>query len=453
MFCRPETLFASPRDPEAPAFLYNNNKIIWQVFCAHVAALSKELTASKTQEWLLYCDDTFLFAIGFFALLQANKTIILPQNMQPQVLQDHKNKILLTDIKLQSSIPTIYIEYLANISAGKEFHQINPDTEIFFYTSGSSGQPKKIIKQLVHLSEEISQLDTLFGNNLDDALFASTVSHQHIYGLLFRLLWPLCRGNLINSSISFNQEEISDLATISSNIVLISSPAFLKRLEKNEDLSAAANGVKLVTSSGGLLNSEAAQKTADILKQFPLEILGSTETGGIAYRTQNNNEIWQAFPKVQITTKGQQLLVKSPYILEDDYITSGDTAELIDATHFILKERFDRIIKIEEKRVSLTEIENRLKSHEFIENGYALMLEKHRQILGAVLVLNHAGQMELKKIGKKNFTILLKVYLLQYFEPVIIPRKWRFVKNIPINPQGKILHLEIKDLFEDGNLG
>ncbi|MFA0544481.1 AMP-fatty acid ligase, partial [Vibrio sp. 10N.222.52.B7] len=66
--------------------------------------------------------------------------------------------------------------------------------QLTLFTSGSSGTPKAIDKTLEHLDIEIAQLDKNWGDLLKGNRVHSTVSHQHIYGLLFRILWPLCSG-------------------------------------------------------------------------------------------------------------------------------------------------------------------------------------------------------------------------------------------------------------------
>ncbi|MCO6705214.1 AMP-dependent synthetase, partial [Streptomyces sp. CHB9.2] len=61
-------------------------------------------------------------------------------------------------------------------------------------TSGSSGEPKLIAKQLFQLANEVAALECLWGASLGAATVLGSVSTQHIYGLLFRVLWPLCAG-------------------------------------------------------------------------------------------------------------------------------------------------------------------------------------------------------------------------------------------------------------------
>lgn len=455
MFSPLDAIFTSPKDNNAATFLYKNHAITWQVFCCHVAKLAAELAKLPHKELLLYCEDTFLFTVGFFAILQANKAILMPQNIQQHTINEFADNglALLTDLELNYNAHVIQIKYYEDECSYNNLMDINTASPIVFSTSGSTGKPKKIYKTLLQLSEEVNELEELWGKDIaNNSLFVSTVSHQHIYGLLFRLLWPLCRGDIIHSSLTFNPEALISLATKNHNLVLISSPAFLKRVAVDEipfRCERFAFPIKKIFSSGGALNVNTAKKTRQIFHVSPLEILGSTETGGIAYRMQDNSSDWQTFPRVQIKTDDtEQLFVKSPYIYEGDYIATGDTIELLDSNHFILKERVGRIVKIEEKRVSLSEIEARLNSSEWVKNSRALIFDMYRQVIGAVVILTDEGNRKLEEVGKRGLNIILQKYLLQYFEPVVIPRKWRFAQEININSQGKILDAELKELFK-----
>jgi 3-hydroxymyristoyl/3-hydroxydecanoyl-(acyl carrier protein) dehydratase len=42
----------------------------------------------------------------------------------------------------------------------------------------------------------------------------------------------------------------------------------------------------------------------------------------------------------------------------------------------------------------------------------------------------------------------LRDYLLQFFEAIVLPKKWRFVERLPINNQGKTTHQQLQALFE-----
>ncbi len=126
----------------------------------------------------------------------------------------------------------------------------------------------------------------------------------------------------------------------------------------------------------------------------------------------------------------------------------GDTAEfLANSDRFILKGRIDKIVKIEEKRISLSELESRLEEHQFVEKAVAVPLFNKRQMIGVALILNKLGREHFKEHSKKYINDFWREHLLNYFEPIVLPRKWRYVDRLPVNAQGKLLLNEVKELF------
>ena len=74
------------------------------------------------------------------------------------------------------------------------------ETRAVIYTSGSGGQPIAIHKRLAQLDSEVQHLEQVFGAGMDAGgapVIHATVSHQHIYGLLFVTTWPLAAGRLV----------------------------------------------------------------------------------------------------------------------------------------------------------------------------------------------------------------------------------------------------------------
>ena len=69
----------------------------------------------------------------------------------------------------------------------------------------------------------------------------------------------------------------------------------------------------------------------------------------------------------------------------DDQIT------LLDDGRFTLHGRSDRIVKIEEKRLSLAELEQRLMSEPWVDEAHALVIAKSRDVVAAVVVLSQQG--------------------------------------------------------------
>src|SRR5262249_8163800 len=110
----------------------------------------------------------------------------------------------------------------------------------------------------------------------------ATVTHQHIYGLLFRVLWPLAAGRPFAAGRLVFNEEIAH--RVAGPAVLVASPAHLRRLPETVDWSPVRAGLRAVFSSGGPLPPEAADATLALLGVAPVEVYGSSETGGVAWR-------------------------------------------------------------------------------------------------------------------------------------------------------------------------
>ena len=87
-----------------------------------------------------------------------------------------------------------------------------------------------------------------------------------------------------------------------------------------------------------------------------LEIYGSSETGGIGCRERATG--WTLFPGMKLTSAGNRWRLDSPYLPEGLMFYLDDNISLAENGRFLLHGRADRIVKIEEKRLSLTEMEH-----------------------------------------------------------------------------------------------
>jgi hypothetical protein len=140
--------------------------------------------------------------------------------------------------------------------------------------------------------------------------------------------------------------------------------------------------------------------------------------------------------------------VRSPYLPDDSWLPTGDAGRLLSPGTFSLSGRLDSIVKIEEKRVSLEEVEGRLRASPLVEEAHVLALEQARQFLAAVLVLSPAGGALLASAGRRELTSRLRGHLRAWFEPTLLPRKWRFVESLPRDAQGKLRREAVLALFD-----
>jgi len=424
-------------------------ELAWPDFLATVASLSAALAGSGQRYWALDCSTAYDSACAIYGCWIAGKTPVLaPAHM----LADADSKLeydgtIRSGGDSQGSRPTIALDQL---SAANLANPIIPSTsDLVLFTSGSTGQPTKVYRTIRNIEAELDVLESVFGQTIGDARIYSTVSHRHVYGLLFRLLWPLVTKRAF---ASYNFEYPENLMTdASSDGALVTSPALLKRIGHLEDSVAAA--WRIVFSSGGLLPDYAAEDATRLLGCCPVEVLGSTETSGVAWRKQEDRgaaEVWHTLPEVRVRQDDEGFLeVSSPFIGLSNWHRMGDKVRVKSNRSFELLGRGDHIVKIEEKRVSLAEVEQCAISLPIVIDAAATALEDGaRQFVGLVLQLSDAGKTDLEKLGRRDTGQKIRQSLSGRLDPVAVPKKLRYVDEIPVNPQGKRQAAVIRGLFD-----
>ncbi len=426
----------------------------WSQLRRRVFLLRNKLHESAHENWILASNSRRTFIVGLLALVAAKKEIFLAANNLAGTLANtvHGAQAFLTDLDLDTDLPVLR---LTDLEGEPEYDDIHLDPGLQFIqicTSGSSGEPKQIRKSLATLESELRCLERQWGGLVDNKVVISTVSHQHIYGLLFRLLWPLMTNRVfVEENIEY-PEQIATLAKKYGNLILISSPAYLKRMASVLNKDVMQQRVKAIYSSGGPLDHATAIFYTNQFTTTPIEVLGSTETGGIAHRQQTDQEelLWQKFDEVEIRQepKNGALVVKSPFCFSQDWYEMGDVVELKSSAMFKLLGRRDRIVKLEEKRISLDQMETILGQSECIEQAKITVLQGHRTILGGVCILSATGTKLFAQLSRREFSEQLREYMSYYFDRVTLPRKWRYVPDFPYNTQGKLTQADLARLFD-----
>jgi acyl-coenzyme A synthetase/AMP-(fatty) acid ligase len=401
---------------------------------------------------VLVTEDSYHFCVGLLAILHAGCQVVLPVNGQPGTLEKHREQgtTILSDVQPEGDISSLGILSGGEDSGSADF-DFDPlpsqDRFISFYTSGSTGAPQRIEKKLVQLEKEAEVLERYWGDVAGDARVLATVSHQHLYGLTFKVLWSLSSGRpFFSETFSFWEALILDLED---PCCLVTSPAHLSRIPPLERLSKSRQP-RLVVTAGAPLSWEDAQHAEQVLGGLPMEIFGSTETGVVAYRYQSSEvSPWTALDVVQAAIgDGGALKVRSAFLDTQDWYQMNDLVAFSDDGRFLLKGRADRIVKLDGKRVSLPEIESFLVSHPWIDEAAVLVLDDDRGSLAVVTSLSAEGQALRTQKGNFRFGRQLRDEMRPYFDSSALPRRWRFVERVPVNMHGKRLGEELKALFE-----
>ncbi|MCT4704278.1 AMP-binding protein [Enterobacteriaceae bacterium H20N1] len=406
-----------------------------------VHRLYGELNAYTGERWALCFDNSYGFIVALLATLHAGKTPLLPGHCRETQLREQQSLFsgVLTDLPsgLDLDCPVINPQTLSS-QPPQALSPIAHDAGVILFTSGSTGEPSQVFKPLSALNEESAWLAKLWGHELQNCRVVASVSHQHMYGLTFRIMLPMALGLACDVSMIHFPEQLAALT--SHPLLFISSPAFLKRLDTN----LMAPPCRKTISAAGLLDDKTAQQAKRWFGEAVCEIYGTTETGVLAWRQhQSAAPLWQPFPDVEFVAREEKWSVRSPLIAEGG-CSLDDNLAFTRQGGFRLLGRRDRIVKIEEKRVSLSEIERRLMTLPGVQDAAVVpIVRAGRMTPGAVVVLD--GSVNLPAEYKK----LWRDTLRQWLEPVAIPRYWRIVESIPLNSQSKRAWAQLQELFDE----
>jgi acyl-coenzyme A synthetase/AMP-(fatty) acid ligase len=321
---------------------------------------------------------------------------------------------------------------------------------VSFHTSGSTSQPKTIVKTFESLAKEVAFHRARLHPS-PDTVFLSTIEPEHMYGTLWRVMLPAAADCRVDPEIILSPESLVEKMRAAEKVFFVTTPSFLKRFcAYAEQYDVPQNCVE-ITTSGALLDAETSAAAKRVFGVAPLEIFGSTETGGVAWRRQGESVVpydWTVFDPVKVKVDAEgRLVVRSPFSFQR-YFVMGDGVELApDRRHFKLLGRRDRLVKIAEQRVSLPEMEEKMKALDGIDDVALVALEGEKgSYLGAVVVLDATRDVASSETPGAKILALRK-RLIPLFPKGTVPKRYRFVVELPRNAQGKVQVSSLRDLL------
>lgn len=391
--------------------LYNKNKEVslfeLKKFIYHQA---QNFNKKEEKNLILLGDDSFEFLVNFFAGLFAKKDLYL-------ITDKNRIKELNFDYILPKKAEPTKVEKLSFEKINKEEAKIN------FFTSGSSGSPKTITKNYLNVEKEAITFINQFNLKDQKKTVYSTTIMTHLFGFTVHFMVSLHANLIINTD---KIEYPEQLENCTNEYYLVSSPSFLEKMAKYQTIFEKAP--QKIFTAGAKLKKEVENFFST--SSSVIEIYGSSETGIIAFR--NNTENFTCFNTVAFATNEEGcIIVKSDFFIEEK-ITLADIINKKSEKTFIVIGRNDRLVKIKEKRISLIEIENILKKHPQVLDAYC---DKYDDSLACVVVTKDVTLEEKE----------LKTFVGEYSE--IVPKKWRFLDEIPKKETGKTDKEKINKIF------
>lgn len=415
---------------------------------ARVQSLRAAFSARPAQRLALCLDDPLDMSCALFATWAAGKTPIVLPNALPQTRRDFAfafdavvDADTLTGDSLYSDAATISTDR----ETTKRHDTLPASCQLIIYTSGSSGEPKAITKTLAQLDGEVQALHRHWGAQLQHALVVASVPCHHIYGLWFRVLWPLAAGIPFARHTFAEPSQAHPWRTWPA-VVWIAGPAQLTRWPALIGDGVWPDAPLLTFSSGGPLPTDAALQCADLMRVArahasasdafaPIEVFGSTETGGIAWRQQDRTSQWTPFDDTTVRVSDHGALeLRSPRVNDGHWWPTDDGAIVNPDGSFTMTGRLDRTVKIEGKRVSLPAVEAALLRHAWVDDVATVVIAGR---LAAAIVLNRDGRRAWREQSLGAVRAAMRSTLAESFDATVLPRRWRFLDALPLNERGK----------------
>ncbi len=419
-----------------------------------VARLVCKLCLMSGKRVLITAEDSACFTLALLAAAYAGKTVVLlPEDSEDYIAEHLEYFDLVLGVRQYESLPCPQL----SISCAQGQHVTEEErqaeatfdecaldygSEIFLFTSGSTGAPKLVKKTLAIMEHESRLLFDKLKDLAEDCEVVSTVYPQHLYGLTFRIFMPLCFGLIAQRHLVHFTEELCALPH--DRYLLVTSPIFLKHI----DTDLPAPNLALVISSAGALPYEVAAAVEKWSEAKIFEIYGSTECGVMGWRLRSDpRSYFKAFPEVSFTMGQQYYLLHSPLVPEEE-TQLLDVLEFFQDGSFKPSGRFDSIIKIDERRISLPSVRAELLELPEIEDAEVVTYQAgERTFIGAVAVLRPQFRHPEETDGILRLQQRLRQHIAARLGSKAQPRRFIFVDAIPENALGKRSLRKLQELF------
>lgn len=304
-------------------------------------------------------------------------------------------------------------------------------SEITIFTSGTTGQPKKVIHTIASLTRSVRK-----GEKYQNQVWGYAYNPTHMAGLqvFFQAFENL--NTLVNV---FNAGRLDVYAAIEENQIthLSATPTFYRLLLP---FGRAYTSVQRATLGGEKSDRHLYDAIGRIFPNAKINnVYASTEAGSLFAAKGDCFQIPSAI-KDKFEVKDKELMIHKSLLgqsdsfeFDGDYYHSGDIIEWVDEANGIFRfsSRKNELINVGGYKVNPGETENAILSINGVRQ--ALVFGKPNAILGNVLcaeVLLEEGA-ELKEVD-------IRKILKEHLQDFKIPRKIKFVESFSLTRTGKL---------------
>lgn len=399
-------------------FLIDNEKVY------NYTDLLNSLNASNQYYQLYKTADIYAYFVNLIQALIANKPLVLlDSDLNPSEIDGVDESL----VNVAEDIEHPVYENMEDVVTALQ----QSTSEITIFTSGTTGQPKKVIHTVSTLTRSVR-----IGDKYKEQIWAYAYNPTHMAGLqvFFQTFENL--NTLINV---FNKQrsEVYELIDKYQVTHISATPTFYRLLLPYEK---AYNSVERVTLGG----EKSDQHLYDnIVKIFPKSkinnVYASTEAGSLFAAKGDCFQIPEKIRNMFTVVDDELLIHKSllgrsdSFKFEGDYYHSGDLIEWVDIEQglFRFKSRKNELINVGGYKVNPGEVENVLLSIDGIKQ--VLVYGKANSVLGNVL----CADIQLEEDSTLT-NVDIKKSLASQLQDFKIPRRIKFVEEFELTRTGKL---------------
>jgi acyl-coenzyme A synthetase/AMP-(fatty) acid ligase len=294
--------------------------------------------------------------------------------------------------------------------------KIKNKESISFTTSGTTGEPKKIVHSVETLIKNIKIKDELKGS-----VWGLTYDYHKIAGSQVILQSYLNGGEIVNL-FGKTQNEIIELINKHNITHLSATPTFYRLLIGDNVFET----IKQITLGGESVDENLIYK---LKKSFP-----NSKITNIYALTEFGTLFSSSTPYFEISEKGRTFIkIQDNHIFvkkDNTWMDTGDIIEMIDSKKFKIIGRETNMINVGGIKINPIHVENIINQLDYVDICY--IYPKNNSVMGNIVVVDMCLNKDMSLSDIKND---LKKHLTTYEMPL----KINLVKNLKLNSTGKII--------------